>query len=181
MVCSLPQTLRGSSQSRNMISEIPHRSPVIERPLMGRWKQEVEAKGREGREDPTAQCPSSSVICPLVQTCRSASPCSPDPHMPQAEWKADGGPSKGVTRQGKEVSLPQSWEVEASSDLLGMNGLFNTGMTFTWVVGTQLVGKKEVFISLLQKYIPVIPLAAKCEKEKTEYSNRDLTEQGRIH
>lgn len=67
---------------------------------MGRWKQEVEAKGREGREDRTAQCPSSSVICPLVQTCRSVSACNPDPHMPQAEWKADGGPSKGVTRKG---------------------------------------------------------------------------------
>lgn len=180
MVCSLPQTLRGSSQSRNMISEIPHRSPIIERPLMGRWKQKVEAKGREGREDRTAQCPSPSVICPLVQTCRSASACSPDPYMPQAEWKADRGPSKGVTRERRSAChSPGKWR--PSSDLLGMNGLFNTGMTFTWVVGTQLVGNKEVFISLLRKYIPAIPLADKCEKEKTEYSSRDLTEQGHIH
>lgn len=61
-------------------------------------------------------------------------------------------------------------------------------MTFTWAAGFHLVGKKEVFIafialipSMLQKYTSVIPLADKYEKENTEYSNRDLTEQGHIH
>lgn len=35
--------------------------------------------------------------------------------------------------------------------------------------------------SRLQKCISVIPLADKYEKENTEYSNRDLTEQGHVH